>query len=681
MIFTKKSLIYLFSFLALISLLIAGCKNNASKNSVSQDAEFSATLNHDKTYLPTLKPTLVPTQEDIFSPTHGITDSIDSTSTPNNLITDSPVISLKPTTSPAPTSDPSLYDINDIKPIFSDLGGIYHGSKKVSVSLSSKDIAVLKSKGIKDYSIKISYTQEEPTFYSSNYVNEISIPHNHSVVDNVSKLTTSIIRAAVFDSKGNLIGKIETATYIKSQRTEKISLPVVSLVTNDENLYNEYTGIIPNHQQRGSEWERPVHLEFIEKDNAVLSQDAGIRIFGGSSRSLPQKSFRISARKSSYFNETKYDGAGKFKYALFPERLKEDGSTLTQYDSFVLRNGGNDSIVINSTQSLRTSLLRDGLAALIANSASNNVDSMAYRPVVVILNGKYYGILNMREHESENYVANVYDIEDKEKITVISSELDTTRGTRYDGSWFYYKQDEGPEGELDKYIKLLSDIKAGKYTFKQASNYIDMQNFMEYCAINIFVCNTDWPHNNVRLWKYADGKYKFMLRDADLGMARYTVSQDDYSMPSELYTKAEAQNLRYLLWPCLTTTQKNILYNPNSVPHIDIGTYPDPLYLQSLLNFCLKDDGFRKDFVSYCEKLATVLWTPEHLVSLLKQRKAIIETEMKYNFQRWKDYIPETSYQYWSETTINGSMTQWMNKRSGPNGYFLQEIYDVCNTY
>ena len=103
-----------------------------------------------------------------------------------------------------------------------------------------------------------------------------------------------------------------------------------------------------------------------------------------------------------------------------------------------------------------------------------------------MLNGKYYGILNMREHESDNYVANVYGIEDKDNITVISSELDTTRGTRYDGSWFYYKQDEGPAGELDKFINLLKDIRTGKYTFKQASNYIDMQNFMEYCAINIF---------------------------------------------------------------------------------------------------------------------------------------------------------------------------------------------------
>lgn len=679
MISTKKTLIYICFVLAFFVLVFAGCKKDISENSVSTDAEFSATLNHDETYKPTIKPTIESTK--ILNPTPNTTNIIQPTQISTDSIINDTNSSMTPSLTPLPTKEPVVYDINDIKPIFSDLGGIYQGNKKVSVSLSSKDIAALKSNGINNYSIKISYSQEEPTFFSPNYLSDISIPHNYSIVDNVSKLTSSIIRAAVFDSNGKMIGKIETATFIKSQRSEKITLPVVSLVTNDDNLYNQYTGIIPNYNQRGSEWERPVHLEFIEKDSAVLSQDAGIRIFGGSSRSLPQKSFRISARKSSYFNETKYDGAGKFKYALFPDRLKEDGTTLTQYDSFVLRNGGNDSIVISNTQSIRTSLLRDGLAALIANSASDNVDSMAYRPVIVMLNGKYYGILNMREHESDNYVANVYGIEDKDNITVISSELDTTRGTRYDGSWFYYKQDDGPAGELDKFINLLKDIKTGKYTFKQASNYIDMQNFMEYCAINIFVCNTDWPHNNVRLWKYSDGKYKFMLRDADLGMARYTVAQDDYSMPSELYTKAEAQNLRYLLWPCLTSTQRNKLYNPDGVPHIDIGTYPDPLYIQSLLNFCLKDDGFRKDFVSYCEKLATVLWTPEHLNSLLFQRKAIIEVEMKYNFQRWIDYIPETSYQYWSETTIGGSMTQWMNKRSGIDGYFLKEIYAVCNTY
>ena len=54
---------------------------------------------------------------------------------------------------------------------------------------------------------------------------------------------------------------------------------------------------------------------------------------------------------------------------------------------------------------------------------------------------------------------------------------------------------------------------------------------------------------------------------------------------------------------------------------------------------------------------------------------------MKYNFYRWSESISETYYDYWSETTIGGSMVQWMNMRSGADGYFLKEVYAVCNTY
>lgn len=572
--------------------------------------------------------------------------------------------------------------LKDIKPIFSVKGGFYIGNPSVSVFLSASDAEKLNNAGITDYSIKLSFNQEEPTPKSQTYEKELKLPFSSSIYDSNSRFTTSVLRAAVYDSNNILIGKIETATYIKSQRSENVSLPVVSLVTNSSNLYDEMKGIIPNYNARGSYWERPVHLEFIEKDTSVLSQDAGIRIFGGSSRSLVQKSFRITARKSSYFNVNRYDGAGKFKYALFPGRLKADGTELSQYDSFVLRNGGNDSLLHTATQNIRTAMLRDGLVALITGSASENVDYMAYRPVIVMLNGEYYGILNMREHENDNYISNVYGIEDKENITVISSEVNSQEDEdRYSGSWFYYKQDSGPEGELEKYIQLLSDIRDGKYTFEQASKYIDMDNFLEYCAINVFVCNTDWPHNNVRVWKYSDGKYKFMLRDADLGMARYTVAAESWGAPSELYTKADAQNLRYLLWPCLTENQKSRLYNPNGLPHVDAGTYNDPLLTQSLLNFCLKNTGFREKFVAYCEKLATQLWTPEHLNALLLERKAVIEIEMQYHFNRWSKRIPETFYSYWVQSTVNESMKQWMTQRSGENGFFLKEIYAVCKTY
>ena len=596
----------------------------------------------------------------------------EATSTPDATAKDP---TTAPTKVPTPTSTPDVDTkklIEDIKPIFSQAGGFYSGTQTLTITLSDTDKAVL-------HSIHVSYNQEEPTPGSRKYSSAITLPHSYSMTDASAKLTTSIVRAAVYDKKGNIIGKIATATYIKSSRNEDITLPVISLVTAQANLTGSDTGIIDNYNERGSAWERPVHFEFLETDGTLaVSQDAGIRIFGGSSRAQVQKSFRISARNSSYFETAKYDGDGKFKYAFFPGRLKEDGTELALYDSIVLRNGGNDAMV-NSTQNIRASFLRDGLAAVITQEASNNVDSMAYRPVIVILNGEYYGILNMREHESGNYVANVYDIEDKDTVTIISSELNTSNGTRYEGSWFYYKQDEGLAGELARYTQIMQDIGDGKYTFEQAAQYVDMDNFLEYCAINIFLCNTDWPHNNVRLWKAADGKYKFMIRDADLGMARYTMATKE-TAPSELYTKADAFNFRYMMWSELSETQRaQLIYY--GYPSVNYGVYPDPLLLKGVLHFCLQDQGFRTRFVDYCERLATEIWPVDKLQTMVIEQRDTIAVEMRYHFSKWATNISDSYYQYWYKNTVEESIGQWINQRTGENGYFIKEIYAVCSTY
>lgn len=614
-------------------------------------------------------------QEDTQSPTV-------SQPTHTSKVTPGGPTSSTQTKEPDPTATPvdNIEELlEDIKPIFSQAGGFYSGTQSLAITLSDTDKALLQSAGITEYSIHISYNQEEPTPGSRKYSSEIILPHGYSITDGSAKLTTSIVRAAVYDKKGNSIGKIATATYIKSTRDETITLPVISLVTAQANLTGSDTGIIDNYSERGFAWERPVHFEFLETNGALaVSQDAGIRIFGGSSRAQVQKSFRISARKSSYFDTTKYDGDGKFKYAFFPGRLKEDGTELAIYDSIVLRNGGNDAMV-NASQNIRASFLRDGLAAIITQEASENVDSMAYRPVIVILNGEYYGILNMREHETENYVANVYDIADKDTITIISSELNTSSGSRYDGTWFYYKQDEGLPGELTRYKQIMQDIGDGKYTYEQAAQYVDMDNFLEYCAINIFLCNTDWPHNNVRLWRAPDGKYKFMMRDADLGMARYTLATKE-TAPSELYTKADAFNFRYMMWSELTETQRSKLVY-FGYPSIEYGMYPDPLLLKGVLHFCLQNQSFRTKFVNYCEKLVTEIWTAEKLKAMVIEQRDNIAIEMGYHFSRWGSNISDAYYQYWSKNTIEESIGQWINQRTGKNGYFIKEIYAVCDTY
>ena len=710
----KRKAIGIITIFIIITMIFVFVSCDGEDNSPVISPTVTQTVSQNETPSPlqtsTQEPTESPTQVTPEAPTSQpqtpVTTEITTqeatakpTVTPTATHTAKPTAkpTVKPTAKPTPTPTPPANAqelVKNIKPVFSQTAGFYTGDISVEISLSEQDKAALKGAGITNYTIRVSYNQEEPTSGSVPFSQSIKLPHVKSLTDASAKFTTSILRAAVFDGTGKLIGKIETATYIKSLRSEKIDLPVISLVTAESNLTGS-KGIITNYNQRGSAWERPVHLEFIEKDGILgLSQDAGVRMFGGSSRSQAQKSFRLSARKSSYFNATQYDGDGKFNYAFFPDRLAADGSLLEDYDSIVLRNGGNDAMV-NGTQNIRTSFMRDGFVALIAQKAAPNVDGMAYRPVIVILNGAYYGMLNMREHESENYVANVYKIADKENITLISSELDTSTGGRYDGSWFYYKQDEGPAGELAKFQQIMQDIGKGKYTYEEVGKYVDLDNFLEYCAINIFVCNTDWPHNNVRLYKYADGKYRFMMRDADLGMARYTVSTAP-NMPSELYTKADAYNFRYLMWSELTNTQRSKL-SYSGYPNVDYGYYSDPLYLKGVLDFCLKNDSFRAKFVDYCEKLATEIWSADNLKAMAQAQKSNISTEMKYHIKRWLNnigkyrddlspYAPEEDriqqvYDYWFKNTVDESIGQWITQRCGADGYFLRDIYAVCGTY
>ena len=391
-------------------------------------------------------------------------------------------------------------------PVLSDLGGFYSGEFELEISVPE----ILKNDA---KSIRVTFDGSEPTMKSEEYKDSISLPvktYTKTFFDDPKDdVKVTVIRAACFDASGNLIGKISTATFIQIQNGKggsgesRFDLPVISLVTDSDNLNSRKTGIFKNPNGHGSEWERPVNVAFFEKDGTLaFTQDAGIRLFGGSSRNLAQRSFRITARKTDYFNTEKYDGAGKFKYAIFPDRLDSTGKQLAQYDSFVLRNGGNDSVFVTQDSS-RITFLRDGLVAKITQKAAPEVDAMDYRPVVVFLNGEYYGLMNLREYQNNKYIQNVYGIEDKEGITVISTELDTSRGGRYDGDWFYYEQDDGPEGELESLMSLLDGIVDGDYTYEQVRDKIDTDNFMKYCAMNLFLCNTDWPHNNTKVWRYA----------------------------------------------------------------------------------------------------------------------------------------------------------------------------------
>ena len=113
-------------------------------------------------------------------------------------------------------------------------------------------------------------------------------------------------------------------------------------------------------------------MQFFENGELAASQDVGIRIHGGATRSYSQKSFNIYAR-GGY-------GAPKLEYDLFSGKVmsKSVGKPVTVFDTFVLRNGGNDAMYTRFSESLSSrwcqtvsSLLRAWSLALCSLTASS----------------------------------------------------------------------------------------------------------------------------------------------------------------------------------------------------------------------------------------------------------------------------------------------------------------------
>jgi hypothetical protein len=331
-------------------------------------------------------------------------------------------------------------------------------------------------------------------------------------------------------------------------------------------------------------------------------------------------------------------------------------------------------------------LLRDGIANNFAISVAPAVTAQASKPAVVFLNGDYYGILDLKEDINSDGIRNFYGIEDKNKITVIKSELDTTRRCkehsngsqcRFCDVWFFYEVDEGANSELAEFLSLCrraidspSPVRAEVY--KEIEKNIDLENFIQYTALNLFVCNTDWPHNNVRLWRYtgeydldipqSDGRWRFALRDMDFSFGRY----ENQVLP-EIYTLADTDTFTRALsnyWSGSYTYDKNS------------GNYPDSLLIQGLLDFCLRNDSFRARFDAYCRSLVSAE-NIALLKSCMQDYTDSIENEISFHIERWEGTI-DRSYDYENWRKSVADMLSWADERPA---YFLSHLENALNHY
>jgi hypothetical protein len=383
---------------------------------------------------------------------------------------------------------------------------------------------------------------------------------------------SSVIRAQAHHPD-LLPSKIVTATYLFG---ESSNLPILSLATDPANLWDTDTGIYvlgdsydPDWPFYGANfwenWERPAHLEFFESDGGFgFSQDLGIKIHGKWSRAQDQKSIRLHPR-GGY-------GDSEIDYPIFPDL------PFSSYHHLILRNAGND---------WGKGHMRDALAQAI--SRNENLDSQAYRPALLFINGDYWGIHNIRERIDEDYLQQHYDVEEDE-LDILEGNQEIIAGD----SQHYY--------DLLIYLETHDMSLPGNYEYVQTQ--MDMDNFATYNICEVFFGNGDWPGNNTRYWrpKTPDGKWRWFLFDLDISLGhRWAWDHMD---------------LNSILWE-----------------------NPEQPWTNFIFRKLVDNAVFRRDFINRYADLLNTTFRPERTLPVFNSTRDPLISEIDRHMIRW-DFLP-----------------------------------------
>ncbi len=403
-----------------------------------------------------------------------------------------------------------------------------------------------------------------------------TVPNNWSTPYTAPILvdTVVIIRARAY--LNGKAGKLATRSYFPGR---KHTLPIVSVVTDPINLFDSASGIYAKGYHAAEkypyfganfwrDWEKEANIELYETDGTMgINQLAGIKIFGGWSRPLAQKSLALYARKKKY-------GKKWFKYPVFPEK------SMKKYKSLILRNSGSD---FTHTQ------FRDALLTHL--TAGTGLAIQAYRPVVVYLNGQYWGIQNIREKINKAYFETNFGV-DGENIDLMEH-----RDDRREGDRVHYKA-------LKKFLRL-HDL-AIDSNFAYVQTLMNTENYKQYNIAQTYFDNRD-AGGNIRYWRPRTdtGRWEWVLFDTDFG----------FGLDSKTAYK---------------TNTLAMFTNPNG------PKWPSPPWSTFLIRKLLENPTFKQEYINQFADNLNSIYHPTTVNHMIDSFQTRIRTEMPFHIERWK---------------------------------------------
>lgn len=389
--------------------------------------------------------------------------------------------------------------------------------------------------------------------------------------------STNTIFRFMLASEGYLDSPVVTCSFIKSDTD--YSLPILCVNTAPKNFFDDTIGLytvgkngrVANNSKvranQNMDWERPVNMEYFTPDEMghfqeVINQETSFSIFGGWTRFNPgnenfqyRSSFKLKSDKV-------FEHVNVLPYPIFGSKPH------IKIKNILVRNGGQDN----------KARIWDASIHEILRTSGVYIDCQAWQPSHVFLNGKYLGMMNLREESNHQFAFSNYGI-DKDEIDQWEGDITIKVGDKK---------------KLDEWYSLankLADNPSDKKIWDAICQLVDIDEFCNYMATETYIGNSDWLKGgslkNLKGFRAKDenGKFHIVLHDVDLAF---------------------------------TTTDLLLQV-------LSKGTGSLPVRFKNMLKY----EPFKKQFIdAYCLMHGSV-FAPEHAVPIINEMREIINRALR----------------------------------------------------
>lgn len=251
------------------------------------------------------------------------------------------------------------------------------------------------------------------------------------------------------------------------------SLPVVNVAIKKEHL----TGAEGVLDHVDPEYEHEAFVTMMDGSEVVFSVPCGFKLHGNDSKKGKKQNFQLRFR-AVY-------GMSKLKCKLFDSR---------EYDTFnslILKGGSEDYVFCN---------FRDELSAALTDGVTG-LSVQAYRPVILYLDGEYWGVYWLRERIDSEYCAQRLGVS-KDSVTLLKD-----------------YGEAAVTGSAKEFLELCDyaanhDLK-NKADYDHVMSRIDSVSMMDWYICRAFMGDTDLANMRVYSSSEADGRWHWCFFDLD----------------------------------------------------------------------------------------------------------------------------------------------------------------------